>query len=39
MGNNQNNKKDDFIENNQVVIAGEIVSGFNYSDESFGERF
>lgn len=27
------------IENNQVTISGEIASGFNFSHETFGERF
>jgi primosomal replication protein N len=30
---------DKTIENNQVSIAGEIVSGFNFSHEVFGEGF
>lgn len=27
------------IENNQVAISGEIASGFNFSHETFGEKF
>lgn len=27
------------IENNQVTISGEIASGFNFSHETFGEKF
>lgn len=27
------------VENNQVTISGEIVSGFNFSHELFGEKF
>ena len=30
---------DKVIENNQVTVMGEIVSGFSYSHEIFGEGF
>ena len=30
---------DKIFENNQVVIAGEIVSGFTFSHEVYGEGF
>ena len=30
---------DKVIENNQVTVMGEIVSGFTYSHEIFGEGF
>ena len=30
---------DKMIENNQVSIVGEVVSGFSFSHEVFGEGF
>ena len=30
---------DKIFENNQVIIAGEIVSGFTFSHEVYGEGF
>ena len=33
------NMTDKVIENNQVTVMGEIVSGFAYSHEIFGEGF
>ena len=40
MGNNTADKAGDKVfENNQVIIAGEIVSGFTYSHEVYGEGF
>lgn len=40
MGNKTADKAGDKVfENNQVIIAGEIVSGFTYSHEVYGEGF
>lgn len=40
MGNKTTDKAGDKVfENNQVIIAGEIVSGFTYSHEVYGEGF
>lgn len=40
MGNKTTDKTGDKVfENNQVIIAGEIVSGFTYSHEVYGEGF